>query len=272
MYDILIIGGGPAGSSAALTARKRNKRVAVISGSASDAPLWKASAIDNYPGLPGISGRALLELLEKQAEEAGTELIRGRALSVLPMGGSFGVSVGSEFYEAGAVILCTGIAQGKLYPGEKELLGRGVSYCATCDGMLYRGKRVAVIGLCAEAPEEAAFLRSLDCEVLYFDQHAKYTVTGAEKVESLSVNGEEHAVDGVFILRGAVSAETLLPELAMENGRILVDGGMLTNVPGVYAAGDCTGKPYQVAKAVGEGNVAAITASEYLEKTARDVR
>jgi len=267
MYDILVVGGGPAGLSAALTARSRNKSVCVVSGTPSDAPLWKAPEIHNYPGLPGISGRALLELFAKQAQDAGVVSVSGRALSVLPMGESFGVSVGGAFYEAVSVIVCTGVSQGGAYPGERELLGRGVSYCATCDGMLFRGKRVAVVGLCAQAPEEAAFLRSLGCEVLYFDKRAKYEIRGADKVEALSVNGEEHPVDGVFILRNAVSAETLLPELVTEGGRVKTDAAMRTNVPGVFAAGDCVGRPYQIAKAVGEGNVAAISASEYVEKS-----
>jgi thioredoxin reductase (NADPH) len=266
MFDILIIGGGPAGVSAALTARSRNKSVCVVSGSPSDAPLWKAAEIHNYPGLPGVSGRKMLELFMKQAQDAGAELVSGRALSVLPMGESFGVSVGSEFYEAAAVILCTGVSQGSVFPGEREFLGRGVSYCATCDGMLYRGKRVAVVGLCAEAPEEAAFLRSLGCEVLYFDKRAKYEIRGGDKLEALAVDGVEHPADGVFILRNAVTADTLLPELVTEGGRVRADNAMRTNVAGVFAAGDCVGRPFQIAQAVGEGNIAAISASEYLER------
>lgn len=266
MYDILVVGGGPAGLSASLTARIRNKSVCVVSGAPSDTPLWKAPEIHNYPGLPGISGRELLELFARQAREAGVVSVSGRVLSVLPMGESFGVSVGGDFYEAGCVILCTGVSHGVAYPGERDFLGRGVSYCATCDGMLFRGKRVAVIGLCAQAPEEAAFLRSLECEVLYFDKRAKYEIRGADRVEALAVDGEEHPVDGVFILRSAVSAETLLPELDTEGGRVRTDAAMRTNVPGVFAAGDCVGRPFQVAKAVGEGNIAAISASEYVER------
>jgi thioredoxin reductase (NADPH) len=266
MTDILIVGGGPAGVSAALTARIRNKSVCVVPGAAADTPLWKAPEISNYPGLPGISGAALLEAFLKQAQDAGASFVSGRALSVLPMGENFGVSVGAEVYEASAVILCTGTSHGRSYPGERELLGRGVSYCATCDGMLFRGKRVAVIGLCADAPEEAAFLRSLGCEVLYFDKRAKYEIRGTDRVEALAVNGEEHPADGVFILRNAISAETLLPELHAEGGRVRADAAMRTNVPGVFAAGDCVGKPFQVAKAVGEGNIAAISASEFVER------
>lgn len=266
MYDILIIGGGPAGISAALTARSRGKKAAVISGSLSDSPLWKAPVVDNYPGLPSVSGRALLELFEKQAATAGVERIFGRALSAMPMDESFGVSVGSEFYEAKTLILCTGVSQGNVYPGEQEFLGRGVSYCATCDGMLYRGKKVAVIGLCAEASEEAEFLRGIGCEVLYFDKNAKYRLKGTDKLEALIVDDSEYRVDGVFILRSTMSVDKLMPQLETENGSIKVDEAMLTNVPGIFAAGDSVGRPFQIAKAVGEGNRAALSASEYVEK------
>ena len=265
MYDALIIGGGPAGVSAALTLKSRGKQVAIIAGAASDAPLWKAPVIENYPGLPGISGRDMLALFEKQAQDAEVDYLRGRALSILAMGSGFAVSVGADYQEAGAVILCTGVSQGKPYPGERELLGRGVSYCATCDGMLYRGMRVAVIGLCAEAPAEAEFLRSIGCEVMYFDKRLRYELEGEGKLAALVAEGERHELDGVFILRGAVSADTLLPELQLEEGRVVVDAAMRTSVPGVFAAGDCTGKPFQIAKAAGEGNIAALTAAAYLE-------
>ena len=266
MYDILIIGGGPAGISAALTARSRGKKVGVISGALSDSALWKAPMVDNYPGLPSVSGRDLLEMLEKQATAAGAERIYGRALSAMSLGESFGVSVGSDFHEAKALVLCTGISQGSAYPGEQEFLGRGVSYCATCDGMLYRGKKVAVIGLCADAPEEAEFLRSIGCEVLYFDKNARYRLQGTDKLDTLFVDDRAYQVDGVFILRSTMSADKLMPQLETENGIIRVDEAMRTNVPGVFAAGDSVGRPFQIAKAVGEGNKAALSASEYLEK------
>ena len=146
MYDLLIIGGGPAGLSAAMTARNRNLTVCVICGGAADSALYKAGHVTNYPGVPDVSGPALLETMTQQARDLGADMLRERALSAMPMGKTFGVSAGKEFVEGRALLLATGIAQRGTFPGETAFLGRGVSYCATCDGMLYRGKRAAVIG------------------------------------------------------------------------------------------------------------------------------
>ena len=155
MMDVAVIGGGPAGISAALTLRQRGKSVAVISADPEQSHLAKAEKINNYPGMMGMSGKEMLDVMTKQAEDAGVFFMHGRATSIMSMGESFGIAVGSEFMEAEAVILTLGISMGKPFKGETEFLGRGVSYCATCDGMLYRNKNVAVIGLCADAPEEA---------------------------------------------------------------------------------------------------------------------
>ena len=152
-FDTVIIGGGPAAVSAALTLRARNKTVCIVTGEIDDIPLSRSHKIANYPGMPDISGREMLERMEAQAAEAGTELIRGRATSILNMGDSFGVAVGQDFYMGRTVILCTGVKAGSTFPGEKELLGRGVSYCVTCDGMLYRGKRACVVGFTSDAEE-----------------------------------------------------------------------------------------------------------------------
>jgi thioredoxin reductase (NADPH) len=272
MTDIVIIGGGPAGISAALTAAQRGKTAAIVTAAPEDSLLWKAEQIDNYPGLPAVTGRDLIEKLTAHAESVGVRFIRGRALSVMPMGESFGVSVGSDFLDCGAVVLATGVARGKTFPGEKELLGAGVSYCATCDGMLYREKNVAVVGLTADAPEEAEFLRSIGCKVEYFDMKRakKYEIKGTERVEAIVADGAEYPVDGVFILRAGVAPDTLLPGLVTENGHIKVSADMSTSVPGVFAAGDCVGAPYQVAKAAGEGNVAGISAAKVIENRAKE--
>ena len=142
-----------------------------------------------------------------------------------------------------------------------------MSYCATCDGMMYRSKHVAVIGLCNAAAEEAAFLRSIGCQVEYFDKaRAKqYEIRGSQTVTELIADGVSYPVQGVFLLRDGVAPDALLPGLALEGGAIRVDGNMAASIPGVFAAGDCTGTPYQVAKAVGEGNIAALSAVKYLD-------
>lgn len=267
MHEILIVGGGPAGLSAAMTARSRGKDVLVVSGARGDSGLWKAGRVMNYPGVPNVSGAALLETMARQAEALGAAFTHARVQSILPMGKSFGVAAGAEVLEARAVILACGVAPGKTLPGETRLLGRGVSTCATCDGMLYRGRRVAVVALSADAPEEADFLRGIGCDVRYFEGKGhSFEIRGEDAVTALAVDGEETPCDAVFVLRGAVAAETLLPGLRTENGHIVTDAAQATSVPGVFAAGDCTGAPYQIAPAVGEGNVAALSAVRYLRE------
>ncbi len=266
-YDTVIIGGGPAAVSAALTLRARNKTVAIVSGGVDDIPLSRSHKISNYPGMPDVSGRDMLLAMEGQAASAGAELIRGRATSVLNMGDFFGVAVGSDFWQGRTVILCTGVKAGNTFPGEKELLGRGVSYCVTCDGMLYKGRDVCLVGFTADTESEAGLLRDMGCRVqLFTKKGAGYAVEGEKKVTGLRVGETSYPCDAVFILRSSTAPDTLLEGLEMDGAHIRVDRDLRTSVPGVFAAGDCTGAPYQVAKAVGEGNIAALSAAKYMEE------
>lgn len=265
-FDIIIIGGGAAGLSAALTARNRGKTVGVVTNPVETSALYKAENVTNYPGFAGISGENLAEVFRQQLADCGAELIEGRALSVMPLGDSFGVAVGNDFYMASAIILAVGITRERLYPGEAEFLGRGVSYCATCDGMLYRGKRVAVIGSSAEAREDAEFLKGIGCEVHSFTDNLRFEIKGNERAEKLIAGAEEYELDCVFIIKDSISVTRLVAGLDYSKAGITVERGMATNVPGVFAAGDCTGKPFQLAKAVGEGNIAALSACEYIDK------
>lgn len=267
IYDLIIIGAGPAGVSAALTARHRGKTALIVSTAPENSMLWKAEHVDNYPGLPASTGPELVRALIAHAERSGAELRRGRALSAMDMGGVFGVSVGTDFVQGRAIVLATGLSRAGGCPGEAEHLGRGVSYCATCDGMLYRGRPVAVLGFSADAPEEAEYLRSIGCEVEYFDRQraVRYEIKGDGAVTALSADGTDYSVDAVFIFRPGLAPDSLLPGLELRDGHIAVNQDMATNIPGVFAAGDCTGAPYQVAKAVGDGNVAALSACKYVE-------
>jgi len=267
MYDICIIGGGPAGLSAALTANRRSKSCLVISSAPENSLLYKAEQVDNYLGLPQISGKELLETFESHVKSLDIEIKTGVVTAVMPYGESFGVAVGSDFFEAKSIIIGIGVSRAKPYPGEDEFLGLGVSYCATCDGMLYRGKKVAVIGLSTEAHEEAEFLRSINCELEFFDSKRakKFEIVGSEKLEALIADGVRYEVEAVFILRPSVAPDKLLPDLEFSGADIAVGKDMSTNLPGVFAAGDCVGLPYQIGKAVGEGNVAALSAVKYLD-------
>ena len=277
-YDIIVLGSGPAGLSAAVTARGRNKSVLVIGNRWQDSPLARAERVDNYLGMPGMTGMEMLEAFQRHAQEMGVEMVTGKVLSIMEWEG-FTLTVGSQLYQGSALILAPGVVRQAKFPGEETYLGRGVSYCATCDGMLYRNKPVAVVGRSKDAPHEAAYLKSIGCQVVYvapkrpdqleedipFIQAAKLAVKGEQTVTALEADGADIPVNGVFILREAVAPGDLLPGLTLEKGAIQVDRSMATSVPGVFAAGDATGAPLQVSKAVGEGLIAALSACEYLD-------
>lgn len=278
-YDLLILGAGPAGLAAAIGARGRGKTVLVVGNRWQDSPLARAERIDNYLGLPGVTGTELLARFHDHAAETGVEFLTGKALSVMAWEG-FQMTVGSDVCAGGALILAPGVVRQSKYPGEAEYLGRGVSYCATCDGMLFRNRPVAVVGRSGGAPGEANYLQSIGCQVVYvspqppegldpaipYVKASRLAVRGDQTVTGLEADGSLIPCAGVFILRSAVAPADLLPGLATEHGVIKVDRQMRTSLPGVFAAGDCTGGPLQVAKAVGEGHVAALSACEYLDK------
>lgn len=279
MYDIAIIGSGPAGLSAAITARMRNASCVVISPKEQGGWLHKAHQIANYPGLPQTSGRALLDTFTAQAQELGTKLHAGLVRQILKNGSMFMLLVDNEILEAKTVILAMGASRPKLLKGEEDLVGTGVSYCVTCDGMFYRGKEVALLSAGEQGVHESAFLVSLASSVTYYSLkthglaalderiHVSTEKPAALKREDGKIFVNETPYDGVFIIRPAVALTQLMPGLKTEGAFISVNRLMETNMPGVYAAGDCAGQPLQIAKAVGEGNIAAITASDHLQKS-----
>jgi len=265
MLDIMIVGRGPAGLSAAITARQRDKTAVVISNDAAHSGLFKAREVGNYPGLPKISGPELLQKLASHASEVGARLITGRVSVIMMVSGSFSVGYGTEILSAKSVILATGVAQTSYFPGEEEFLGSGVSYCATCDGMLFRGKKVCVVCLSPEADDEADYLSSIGCDVVRL-RTKDVRINGENRVASVTADGEEIECEGVFVLRPAIAPQLMLSGLETADGHIKTDRRGETSVRGVFAAGDCVGAPYQVAKAVGEGQIAALSASEYISR------
>lgn len=280
-YDCLILGGGPAGLSAALQCRARGLSALVVSNPPEENPLGKAEEVDNYLGLPRLDGRAMMDVFARHVREAqAATVVIGRVLNAMAYGGSFAINVGSDVYQGKTVILATGIARGRVYPGEERLLGKGLSYCASCDGMLYRGREVAVIGLARDAVEEAQMLSKLGCRITFiapkeppglpedipYCKGTRLEILGEDKVAGVLADGHEVPCQGVFLLRDTVAPSALFPGLDMEGGYIKVDRTMTTNLPGVFACGDCTGRPLQVAKAVGEGQVAAHSAGLWLEE------
>ena len=279
-YDIAVVGGCPAGLSAAINARARGKSVVVVGNDYRESPLYRAERVDNHLGMPGQTGAELMEAYRRHAEAMEVDFCAGRVLNIMQMEGTCYLSIGSEMETAKAVVLATGVVRGKKRPGEARYLGRGVSYCATCDGMLYRGKPVVVVGMAPDAQEEANFLQGIGCQVTYVSAHApknlipsiphmksgKLEIVGEETVTALRVNDTELPAQCVFLLSSAMPPTDLLPDLALEDGYITVDRQMRTNLPGIYAAGDCTGLPLQLSKAVGEGLVAGQAAAEYVDQ------
>lgn len=256
-YDLLVIGGGPAGLTAAIHARTRSKSVLVITNEPTTSPLCKAAEMENYPALPHISGAELIERLLNQAKEMGAELKIGRVLNLMPMGDMVMVSAGTEIFEASAVLLATGVARAAALKGEERLLGRGVSYCATCDGLFYKGKTIVVAGDAPDLEEEINYLRSIGCIITPL-RMSGLEILGESKVSGVRLpSGEEVPCDAVFLLRSSIAPTQLAPGVELDGNYIKVDSHMATNLPGVFAAGDCTGQPLQLAKAVGQGQIAA---------------
>ena len=248
-FDCIVIGAGPAGLSAALNLRQRGKTVLVVH--SGETLLAKAEQVDNYLGMPGLSGKQMMERFTQHARDAGAVLRKGRAGNVMPFGGRFMVNLDGDILETGAVVLACGVSKAKPVPGEAELLGRGVSYCATCIGC-------SVTYIAGRRPD------TLEAGVAFRAGRVE-AVEGGAAVEAVRVGGAALPVQGVFILRAATPPDALVPGLALENGFVKTDAAMRTNIPGLFAAGDMTGKPLQVANAVGDGLVAALAAVDYLD-------
>lgn len=283
-YDIAVIGTGPAGLSAAVTATIRNKKVLLLGSRDLSSKLGKAHEIQNYLGFPAVKGADLAAAFQNHLKQMNIEITEKRINAVYSMGDYFALQAGEEMLEASAVILATGVVQGKPLPGEEEMLGHGVSYCATCDAPLYRGKTVAVVGYSPREEAEAAFLSEVCREVLYFPVYQEETrlpdavrvirekvvaIENADGHRIVRTAENEYAVDGVFVLREAVSPGQLVPGLPTEGPHVSVNRKMEAGIPGVFACGDIVGTPYQYIKAAGEGNIAALSAVSYLDQKKR---
>ena len=237
--------------------------------------------IQNYPGLPDIDGAQLAQAFKKHLDVLDIPITEKQVTAVYAMGGYFGIQTPDAMLEASSVILAGGVVMGKPFPKEDELLGRGVSYCATCDAHFYPGKTVAVLGYNAESCREANFLAETAGRLLYFpvvphevavNDHVQVinerpiAILGQTHAEGVQTEQNTYAVDGVFVLRDAVAPDKLVPGLAVEGAHVRVDANMATNLSGCFACGDLAGKPYQYIKAAGQGNVAALSAVEWLAK------
>lgn len=301
--DVIIIGSGPAGLTAAIYTARANLRPLMFEGYQPGGQLMTTTEVENYPGFrDGIMGPDLMVEMRAQAERFGTEIVTKNVERVDLSASPFGVWVEGEEHRARTVIVSTG-AQSKLIgiPGESELMGRGVSTCATCDGAFFRNKRIGVVGGGDSAMEEANFLTRFGSKVFVFHRrdtlraskimqdramanpkiefvwNAAVTACLGEKslervqVEN-TVNGEvtEMELDALFIAIGHTPTTAFLEgQLATdENGYLVTGPGSRTSVPGVFACGDCQDHVYrQAITAAGTGCMAAIDAERWLESS-----
>lgn len=297
-YDAAIVGAGPAGLSAAVNVIHRGKTAVLINAGRNG--LYQTERMDNHLGMPGVSGREAMEAFTSHALAMGAEIREGRVTNILPLKDSFMVSFGNDVVSARTVILATGAVLPKTIENEEAFLGRGLSYCATCDGILYKGKKVLVYGLGDTAGEEANYLAGIGCQVIYIghalpreelrpeiERHCGVVraLRGEGRVSAVDAAifpclppAEELArqevvkrhlrtfeVDGVFILRNSLAPEALLKGLELADGYIKVDEKMHTNLAGVFACGDCASSLHQVSKAIGDGLIAGQEATKYID-------
>lgn len=283
MYDLIVCGKGPAGIQAAVYAKRANLNVLIIG--KDGGALAKTDKIANFFGFDLISGPELLERGHHQASELGIEIKSEEVTGVsYAMMGGFEVSTNLNKYESKSVILATGSPRSSLpIKGIKEFEGKGVSYCAICDAFFYRKKIVAVLGNADYAAQEAHELVEVADQVIvftngleatgHFDPRVKIItekvieVVGENSVKGIQLaNGEFVEVAGVFIAIGSASAIDLALKMGalVEKNKIIVDEKKATNVPGLFAAGDCTPGLMQISKAVGDGCVAGLESVAYV--------
>jgi len=302
MYDVIIIGAGPAGLTAAIYTGRAKLSTLVLESAMVGGNAGITDIIENYPGFPeGINGSELMARFKQQAENCGAEIRYDEALDIQPSSQGIEVQTRSEKLTARAVLVATGARRRQLgVPGEQEFLGRGVSYCATCDGAFFRNSPVAVIGGGDSAVKEALYLADIASRVYLVHRREGFRAHQAlmERMQNneriiLKLNrvveeieGDENGVnqlllkdvnsgkvgeipvEGVFVSIGMVPAIGFLANrLQTDNGYIVVNDGLMTSMPGVFAAGDiCSKKVRQVATAVGDGALAGVAITEYLKE------
>ena len=287
MLDCIIVGSGVAGISAALTLQANGKEFLLIGSPTVSEKVEKAELIHNYPGFSNVTGKEFSAALKGQLDDAKITVLDQKVAGVYALKEKFAVMTqAGETYESRTVILACGVESVRQIDGEESFVGRGVSYCATCDGFLYKDKTIGVFCTAKRLEHEIEYLAKIAKKVYLIPMYKPREIQ-AENVEiirkmprkidgKLRVNKlvfdvkagesslEEITVDGVFMLRECVSPAVLVGGLETENGHVKVERDTSTNLKGCFAAGDCTGRPYQYAKAVGEGNVAAHSVVEFL--------
>lgn len=295
-FDYIVIGAGCAGLASAQYAARGGLSVLVLDVAGAGGQVLQIADLENYPGVfPAVDGASYMMTMQKQAEAFGAKIVQANVLSIDKTGGEFIVKTKKASYEATCLCIATGAIHRDLgVPGEKELSGRGVSYCATCDGPFFRNKKILVVGGGDSACSEAIYLSTLSSDVSIIHRRDKFRaqqavidkmlsagvkpvydsvvkeIKGSAKVESVVVEnvktGEQTEIptDAVFIFTGMLPQTELVDMLPKDPaGYILTDENMETSVPGLFAAGDVRSKPFrQVVTAVSDGAIAAHVASE----------
>ena len=301
-YDVVIIGGGPAGLTAAIYSCRAGRKTLLLEKGAFGGQAVSTEMIENYPGFPeGISGFELMINFHKQAERFGCDFLNSEVLELETKGASKRVITSAGEVVGKAIILATGSKPRELgIRGEKEFHGKGVSYCATCDGFFYRNKRVAVVGGGDSAVKEALYLANMVREVVIIHRRDKLRadkilgekalatpnikicwdtvvdeIIGEDKIKAVKIHNIKTQqtqgidVDGVFMYVGNQPNTEFLGEELQKNpqGYLITNENMETSVPGVYAIGDCREKlSRQVATAVGDGALVFSAVEEYLHQ------
>ena len=281
-YDIAIIGGGPAGISAAVTAWSKGRRVILFEAHGFSPRLRSVAKVTDYLGIPDISGSELMDSFVKHLQQTDVKVVEEKIIALKEMEEGFALGTPTSKYTADAVVLATGISRSDLLPGEKEFLGRGVSYCAYVDGEKYKNKRVVAIATVPDAMEEVEYLADVCEHVFFFPRYSGFIppkkknitvvleppmeITGTDKVTGLHTDSEYFSVQAVFMFRASDPLNSFLPELQIRGRSVLVDDQAQTNIEGVFAGGDCTGQPWQCNRAAGQGQKAALSAIRYLAR------
>ncbi|HTW96668.1 MAG TPA: FAD-dependent oxidoreductase [Candidatus Methylomirabilis sp.] len=300
MYDVIIIGGGAAAMSAAIYAARRQMKTLMIAKDLGGQMMW-ASVIENYPGYKSITASELIEKFTEQVRELGVEIKISEVKEIKKLADeNFAVATASEKFSAKTVIVAIGAAHRQLgVPGEKELAGRGVAYCANCDGPLFRDKTVAVVGGGNSALDAAGLLAKIAKKVYLIHQFDTFQafehlekkireaanieiilqskveeIIGEKKVTSIKIrnladdSSREISLDGIFVEIGFEVKTDLVANLVKINERkeIIVNEKYETSLPGMFAAGDCTNGPFkQIVISAGNGSIAALSAYNYIQ-------
>lgn len=295
-FDYVVIGAGPAGLASAQYAARGGLSTLVIDVAGAGGQVLQIADLENYPGVfPAIDGTSFTMNMQKQAEAFGAKVVQAQVISIDKMGENFLVKTKKDSFESKCLCIATGAIHRNLeVPGEKEFTGRGVSYCATCDGPFFRNKKIIVVGGGDSACSEAIYLSTLSKDVTIIHRRDKFraqqavidkmlaagvkpvydsvvkSINGNAKVESVTIEnvktGEksELSTDAVFIFTGMLPQTSLVEMLPKdEGGYIITDENMETSIPCLFAAGDIRSKPFrQVVTAVSDGAIAAHIASE----------